>query len=162
MDWDAWCDQDQNDDNLMEVMMIWWGSTPGPRHCCPGQDLQLPALPFPFSCPPLLSPWHQPWLSSLHPSHPCWATNLLTLVQPHLRQAQGCENLGLVALQLQGSRFLAVGGVGRPGPGPHQALLHHLLLQRGAPLIPLGWGPGRRDGAEPFPPALAWSRAPRR
>lgn len=77
MHWDAWCDQDQNDDNLVEVMMIWWGSTPGPHHCCPGQDLQLPALPFPFSCPPLLSPWHQPWLSSLHPSHPCWG-----LLQP--------------------------------------------------------------------------------
>lgn len=83
MDWDAWCDQDQNDDNLMEVMMIWWGSTPGPRHCCPGQDLQLPALPFPFSCPPALPlapalAQLPPSLSSLlghEPAHSCTATS---------------------------------------------------------------------------------------
>lgn len=66
-----------DDDALVIVRRLGGGSTPGTHHCCPGQDLQLLALPFPLSCPPissLLSLRHQPRPSSLHLSHPTWGS----------------------------------------------------------------------------------------
>lgn len=86
------------------------------------------------------------------------ATNLLTLVQPHLRQAEDCKHFGLLSLQLQGARLLAVSRVEGSRPSAHQVLIHHLLLQRGAPLIPLGCREGR-DGGVGLSPSLHPSMA---
>lgn len=77
-----------DDDNLAIVRRLGGGrSTPGTHHCCPGQDIQLPALPFPFSCPlisPLLClPGTAPSIPLIHvgvcsghkPAHSCTATS---------------------------------------------------------------------------------------
>lgn len=156
-------------DNLVTVKRLGGVSTPGAHHCCPGQDLQLPALPFPFFCPPfssLLSLWHQPWLSSLHPSHsirgllwPRTCSLLYSHISGRLRAAKTLDLWPFSSRVPDFWQWAVLAGRGRD-PTRRCSITffcsveHHSFLWAG--------DQAGGSGAEPFPTALARSTAPRR
>lgn len=155
-----------DDDNL--VRRLGGGSTPDTHHCCPGQDLQLPVLPFPFPCSlisPLLCLWHQPWLGSLHPSHPhgglLWPRTcslLYSHISGRLRAAKTLDFWPFSSRVPDFWQWAVLAGRGRD-PTRRCSITFFCSVEHHSFL----WAGDQAGGsrAEPFPTALARSRAPR-